>query len=201
MPRSLMLVVVVLVTLSGCTSSRPEPPFTVTDEPLPVFTPGPSISHTAAAAPTPTATPRLGDNELAVGDTVTITRDSQPWAEMTVTEVRVDRSYPDPGAAVGGDTPRMGHDFVAANVTLTAIADGVSFELGHFRALVDTGTTIEQAFSHLGPKPDLLPASLALGQSASGWLIYEAPEVGRVRLSYDNGSATTAPREFLLRAE
>lgn len=198
MSRLITLLCVALIALSGCAGSQPEPPFTVTAEPAPVFTPGPTPTPTPA--PTPTPTPSLGENELAVGDTVTITRDAQAWAELSVTEVRVDRSYPEPGAAIGGDTPRMGHDFVAANVTLTAITDAVSFELGDFRAAVDTGETIEQVFSHLGPKPDLLPASLEVGQSVSGWLIYEAPEVGRVRLSYDDGSATTAPTEFLLRA-
>ena len=201
MPRSLGLCCAVLVALSGCAGERPEPPFTVTAEPAPALTPGPSHSPTAVPASTVTPTPSLGENELGVGDTATITRDGQAWAELTMTEVRVDRSYPEPGAAIGGDTPRIGHDFVAANVTLTAIVDAVNFELGHFRASVDAAETVEQVFSHLGPKPDLLPASLDAGQSASGWLIYEAPEVGRVHFSFDDGSATTAPMEFLLRAE
>jgi hypothetical protein len=200
MPRSVAVLCVVVVALTGCAGGQPEPPFSVSAEPGLRVSPGstpPSSSSTSA----PTATPRLEENELAVGDTATITRDGQPWAELTVTEVRVDRSYLDPGPGIGGDTPRVGYDFVAANVTVTAIADAVSFELADFRVTADGVTTIEQVFSHLGPKPDLLPATLEVGQSASGWLTYEAPEIGRLRLGYDDGSAATAPTEFLLRAE
>jgi hypothetical protein len=199
MPRSLTFLCVVLVGLSGCAGGRPEPPFNVTDELAPVLSPGPTLMPTRT--PAPTVSSRLGENELAVGDTASIARDAQAWAELTLTEVRVDRSYRDPGPGIGGDAPRAGYDFVAANVTLTAVGDAVGFELSDFRASVDAEGRIEQVFSYLGPKPDLLPGSLEAGQSASGWLIYEAPEVGRVRLSYDDGSATMAPTEFLLRAE
>ena len=69
-----------------------------------------------------------------------------------------------------------------------------------FRATVETGEEVTLAFSDLGPKPDLLPGTLeGRGDSASGWLIFEAPEAGRVRLSYEAGSDTMAPLEVVLR--
>jgi hypothetical protein len=198
--RSRLLIGAVLLVVSSCGGAPPEPPFAVaTDEPLP------SLGPTTDAAPTATATPEpvpsLGENELAIGDTATITRAGEPWAELTITEVRVDASYPEPGPAAGGDTPRVDHDFVAANVTLTARAEPVTFELAHLRATLETGEPIEITFSHLGPKPELLPATVEPSASVSGWIIYEAPKVGRVRLAYDDGSATTEPFSFVLRAD
>lgn len=201
--RGLVVVgVVLVVVVSGCSSGLPpEPPFQVTPDPTLLGTPMPQPS-TRTPEPTPSATPpaALGANEIAIGENVAITRDGVSWAALRVTEVVIERSFAEADGR-GRDTPeRIGHVFVAANLTISALADAVAFDLAGFRATTDSGDEVTLAFSDLGPKPDLLPTTLqARGDTASGWLIFEAPESGRVRLTYTSESATTAPLEIVLR--
>jgi hypothetical protein len=158
------------------------------------------VPRSSFETPEPTPTPTLASNEVGIGENVGITRDGVSWAALTVSEVVVAGSFPNPEAP-GGDAPdRSGSVFVAAHVTVAALADTVSFELEGFRATVETGDEVTLAFSHLGPKPDLMPGTLeGRGDSASGWLLFEAPEAGRVRLFYDDGMATSSPLRIVLR--
>jgi hypothetical protein len=200
--RGLVALGVALVVVSGCSSGLPpEPPFQVTPDPTLLGTPVPQPStRTPEPTPSPTPSVALGVNEIAVGEDVAITRDGVSWAALRVTEVVIERSFAETDGR-GRDTPeRIGHVFVAANVTISALADAVAFDLAGFRATTDSAAEVTLAFSDLGPKPDLLPGTLASrGDSAAGWLIFEAPEAGRVRLTYASDSATTAPLEIVLR--
>ena len=200
--RGLPGLAVLLIVVSGCSSGLPpEPPFQVTPEPTLLGTPVPQPStRTPEPTPSPTSSPALGEDEIAIGENVAITRDGVSWAALRVTDVVIERSFAETDGR-GRDRPeRIGNVFVAANVTISALAESVAFDLAGFQATVDTGEEVTLAFSDLGPKPDLLPATLeARGDSASGWLIFEAPEAGRVLLGYTSDATTTAPLEIVLR--
>ena len=198
--RRLLLLGAIVWVLGGCASAPPEPPFEVTAEPTPAGTPLPQPS---ARTPDPTLSatpsPSLGDNELAIGESLAITRDGAPWASLAVTEVVIERSFAEADGR-GRDRPeRFGNVFVAAKVTISAVAESVAFDLSGFQATTDTGEEVSLAFSNLGPKPDLLPATLERGDTVSGWVLFEAPEAGRVRLSYAADPAAAAPVEVVLR--
>jgi hypothetical protein len=191
------LIVLAAVALSACAGGQPSPPFAVeTDAPA-----GTPVAQPSVATPEPTPVPTLGPNEIPIGENVGITRDGLSWASLSVTEVQVDRSYLDPGPAVGGDRPRVGYVFVAAHVEIGALAEeDVPFTLEGFRASADGDPELEMTFSHLAPKPDLLAGTLeGRGDEATGWIIFEAPEEGRVRLWYDDGTMTSEPLPIVLR--
>lgn len=195
MRRSLVLAAVLL---GACAGGQPSPPFAVeTDAPA-----GTPVAQPSVETPEPTAEPTLGPDDIGLDENVGITRDGVSWASLTVTEVQIDRSYLDPGPAVGGDRPRVGYVFVAAHVEIGALADEpVPFTVEGFKASADSDPELELTFSHLGPKPDLLPGTLeGRADEASGWIIFEAPEEGRVLLWYDDGTMTSEPLPIVLRA-
>ena len=190
-----------LVLVSACGGARPEPPFEATAGPTRAGTPiaQPSL-RTPDPSSTPIPTPTLADDEVPLGENAAIVRDGLSWASLSVTEVVVAPAFTEPDGR-GADRPsRSGTVFIAARVTVTALAADVTYELEGFRATIDSGDEVTIAFSELSPKPDLLAGTLeSRGDSASGWLLFEAPESGRVWLSYDLGSATTEPLAIVIR--
>ncbi len=191
----------VLAVVSACGGARPEPPFEATAAPTRAATP---IAQPSLGPPDPSAspipTPTLADNEIPLHENAAITRNGVSWASLSVTEVVVAPAFTEADGR-GADRPsRSGTVFIAAHVTVTALAADVTYELEGFRATVDSGDAVTLAFSELSPKPDLLAGTLqSRGDSASGWLLFEAPESGRVWLSYELGSATSEPLAIVIR--
>ena len=187
--------------MSACGGARPEPPFEATSDPTRSGTPiaQPSL-ETPEPSSTPLPTPTLADNEIPLGQNAAITRDGVSWAALSVSEVVVAPAFTETDGR-GADRPsRSGTVFIAAHVTVSALAPDVTYDLEGFRATVNSGDEVTLAFSELSPKPDLLDGSLASrGDSASGWLLFEAPESGRVSLAYELGSATTEPLAIVIR--
>ncbi len=124
---------------------------------------------------------------------MTITQDGSEWAEFVVTEVREVPEFVDPEGFFNDTPETAGNVFIAANVTYTAIEDGVDYNPFDFQVFVDDQAVDTTAFVINGPKPELSSGTLPAGRSASGWIVYEVPAEGKVLLSYTDLFGGGAP--------
>jgi hypothetical protein len=126
-----------------------------------------------------------GPATYAIGDTITVTNNGAPWATIAITEVKVAASYTGTGAYAYTDKPQTAGDvFISAKVTYAALTNGVDYN--PFDWQVFCGGVAVQSFTMVlsGPKPALASGTLPNGRSASGYVVYEVPAKGEVRMSY-----------------
>jgi hypothetical protein len=152
----------------------------------------------ASTAPTSTVAP-TGPVTYKIGQTATSDRDGQK-VNITVSDVAVAATYTGTDGYV--DKPQVaGNVFISAKITYEALTDGVTYSTADWAVFNDgvavTGYTIVLG----GPKPLLGSGSLTTGRKAIGYVIYEVPPKGEVRLSYKAVIFDTTPTfEFVIRA-
>jgi hypothetical protein len=155
-------------------------------------------ANQTSTAPTPTVA-STGPVTYQIGQTATSDRDGQK-VKITVSDVAVAATYTGTDGYV--DKPQVaGNVFISAKVTYEALTDGVTYSTADWDVFNDgvavTGYTIVLG----GPKPLLSSGSLTTGRKAIGYVIYEVPPKGEVRLSYKAVVFDTTPTfEFVIRA-
>lgn len=138
------------------------------------------------AQPPMDATPApAGPVTYQIGDTITVTNDGADWAKITVSDVGVASSYTGTGDYPYTDKPQTAGDvFISANVTYLALTNGVDYNPFDWQVFC-VGVAVENFTIVLsGPKPELHSGTLPNGRSASGYVVYEVPATGEVRMSY-----------------
>lgn len=150
----------------------------------------PTVSEATSTAPSPTTT------TYAVGDVVTMVQDGQPSAEFTVLEVREAEAFMAPNGLTGDSTQTSGYVFLALSVRYAALADGARYGSFQFQVLVDGQPVGISATAMYGPEPVLSVGTLSQGSAAEGWLLYEVPPGGEVRLSYSDLATLDEPPIF-----
>ena len=154
-------------------------------------------THAPTVVPTPSPTP--SPTEFGVGDTITISKGGDPWANFTVVEVQQATEYPDPDGYYTDEPQIQGNVFLAAFVRFDALTDGVDYNTFSFQVFVDNLAVDNFAFVLNGPEPTLSSGTLPAGRSAEGWLLYEVPASGKVLLSYSDFFNDTPIFEVVLR--
>ena len=152
----------------------------------------------AAQAPTPVVTPApTGPATYAIGDTITVTSNGAPWATIAISGVKVAASYKGTGAYAYTDKPQTAGDvFVSAKVTYTALTNGVDYNPFDWQVFCD-GVAVQNYTAVLsGPKPELASGTLPNGRSASGYVVYEVPAKGEVRMSYGGNTFSNSGPVF-----
>jgi hypothetical protein len=180
------------VTATATVASTPEPTLapTPTPEPTPV--------------PTPTATPTpAGPQTYAVGEPVYLTQKgdvSLPWGIITISDVATAASYK--GSYGYLEKPQQAGDvFISARVTYEAKVDGIHYNPYDWQVFVDGTAVSSTAFVLYGPKPALSSGSLPNGRKATGFVVYEVPAKGEVRMSYGSSFSSEPPIfEVVIRA-
>lgn len=133
------------------------------------------VASTAGASPTP-----AGPAVYRPGDTATVTRDG--WTvKITVSDVQVVDSYK--GDYVTEQPQVQGDVFISAKVTYEAVTDHVSYGVEDWSAYC-AGTAVSTGYVLYGPEPDLGFGSLIAGRNAFGYLVWEVPATGEVRMDY-----------------
>ncbi len=119
---------------------------------------------------------------VAIGEPVTIMSCTGPWARVTVTAVETHTSYWTP---LGDMAPMQSSDvFLQARVEQQALASGVGCAEVDWTVDV-AGTTYWWYPLLYPPTPTLGPCSdLAVGQKASGLVVFAVPDAGQARLQY-----------------
>jgi hypothetical protein len=150
-------------------------------------------------APTPVVTPApTGPATYKVGDTVTVTQNGSDWAKITISDVKTVASYK---AQYYTDTPKTAGDvFIQAKVTYAALQDGVTYNPFDWQVFcagtaVDTFTIVIN-----GPTPVLHSGTLPNARNASGYVVYEVPAKGEVRMSYGGTFGGVPVFEVIIRA-
>jgi hypothetical protein len=177
--RSLLVVVALIV--GGCSTAG-------------LGTAGPAATATVALTATvavtgtreplitasPLVTPRSTPATYTAGDTVTLIGEAGPYARITVGLVSVHASYKDsdgytsvPGTA--------GYVYVQAFVTYEALADEFRYNLMDWTV---KGAGFPVWVDHGGPEPMLTTGNVPEGTTAKGWVVYEVPPTGVVRMLY-----------------
>jgi len=135
-----------------------------------------------ADMPTPTPAP-AGPTTYAIGDTVTVTEYGEDWAKITISDVEVVESYKSDYDYV--EKPQVeGYVFIQAKVTYEALQDGVTYNPFDWQVYCAGEAMDNYSFVAYGPQPDLSSGTLPNGRKASGYVVYEVPKVGEVRMSY-----------------
>jgi hypothetical protein len=156
--------------------------------------PHPSDEPTVSGTPSTEASPTT--TTYAVGDVITMVQDGQPSAELTVLEVREADKYMAPDGMSGEPPQTSGYVFLAASVRYAALADGARYGSFQFQVLVDGQPVAKSGTATYGPQPILTVGTLAQGGVAEGWLLYEVPPTGEVRLSYTDPATLDDPPVF-----
>jgi hypothetical protein len=202
--RNAAILLLVVVATGGCSIQNLEVKTAV-----PATTPAVATSTAGSAtASSPTAvaatsTPS-GPTTYHIDDTVTVRQGGIDWAQITVSDVKSAASYKGPyGYVQKPQTP--GYVFIAAKVTYLALQDGVSysnlFDWQVFCDGVAVDTSRILADATYGPAPALGSGNLPNGRKASGYLVYEVPAEGEVRMSYTGGIMSTGVVfEIIIRA-
>jgi hypothetical protein len=146
------------------------------------------------AEPTPGPTPTT--STYAVGDVITIPQNNEPWADFVVLEVREAEMFPAPNGQYADSPQISGYIFLAARVRYEALTDGVRYGSFQFDLLVDGQAVDSYPFAPNGPKPELSRGTLSQGLTTEGWVLYEVPPVGEVRLSYSDLLTLNEPPIF-----
>jgi hypothetical protein len=191
-PRLLPIASLALVfSLVACSTDTPS----VSENPLHSSS-EPTVSEAPSTAPRPTTT------TYAVGDVITMVQGGQPSAEFTILEVREAEGFMAPDGLTGDTAQTSGYLFLAANVRYEALADGARYGSFQFQVLVDGQPVGTSATAIYGPEPLLPVGTLSEGSAVEGWLLYEVPPTGEVRLSYSDPATLDEPPifEVVLRA-
>jgi hypothetical protein len=179
-----LLLVVALVT--ACSSSAP-PAAPATPAPA---TPAPTSAEPASEAPTPTdaasaqpATdaPSAGAGSVDrfdAGTTVVVSKDDVDYVEITVADVSVAESYE--GDMVDDEPQVPGNVFIQAYAEYHALRDDTAYNSLDWKLVVDGVQQSGFTFLLNGPEPTLSFGTLAAGETAGGWLVYEVPPEGEV---------------------
>jgi hypothetical protein len=168
--------------IAGCTAAPTASVLEATAEAT--TTPG----VTAAITPEPTVVPSTPEPDptqttgrFVAGDTVTVTKDGEPWAEIVVSNVALKSRY---GSGYSISRPDKGNIYIQARISYTASTNGVDYNPYDWQVFVAGVAVSNSAFVLDGPKPDLNSGTLPQGRKASGYVVYEVPVNGEVLLSY-----------------
>jgi hypothetical protein len=146
---------------------------------------GPAIQTMAIEAPTPTAAPTpvvaptpTGPATYQIGDAVTVTEKGANWAKITISDVKVvasyERTYP----------KTAGNVFIQAKVTYAALVDGIDFNPLDWTLYCAGSLVTGYTHAFNGPDPALHAGTLPNGGNVSGYVVYEVPPTGEVRMAY-----------------
>lgn len=150
----------------------------------------PNVSEVPSSQPSPTTT------TYAVGDVITMVQDGHPSAEFTVLEVRQATEYMAPDRLTGDAPQNAEYVFLALSVRYEALADGARYGSFQFQVLVGGQPLGNPASALYGPEPLLTVGTLSEGGTAEGWVLYEVPPTGEVRLSYTDPATLDDPPVF-----
>ena len=150
----------------------------------------PTISAAPSTEPTPTTT------TYAVGDPITMMQDGTRSAEFSVLEVREAETFMAPNGLTGDSTQTSGYVFLALSVRYEALADGARYGAFQFQILANGQPVGGPASALYGPQPVLTVGTLDQGTTAEGWLLYEVPPTGEIRLSYTDPGTLGDPPIF-----
>ena len=122
-----------------------------------------------------------GPPTYQIGETVPVVRDG--WGlKITISDVTTAKSYK---GSYLTEVPEVAGDvFIAAKVTYEATTDGADYSSADWDAYCAGVAVDGQSFVAFGPKPDLASGSLISGRKAVGYVVYEVPATGEVRMSY-----------------
>ena len=149
---------------------------------------------------TPEPTP-TGPATYQVGDAVTVTESGADWATITISAVKVVASYKSPYGAALNDKPKTAGDvFIQAKVTYKALTDGVDYNPFDWQVFCGGEAVSGYTFVMYGPTPALNSGTLPNGRSASGYVVYEVPAKGEVRMSYGGRLGGAPVFEVVIRA-
>lgn len=150
----------------------------------------------STATPTDAATPAPSPGRFEPGATITLTKDSAPWATVVISKVKVVPTYK---GTYNSDTPAAGNVYIQAFVTYTALIDGVTYASFDWQVFADAVAVDNFTFTINGPKPTLGTGSLPKGRKAEGWVVYEVPKAGTVLMSYGGRFGSAPTFEVVLR--
>jgi hypothetical protein len=144
-----------------------------------------------------TPTP-AGPKTYQIGEQVVLNQSGKPWVTILISDVQVVASYK---GTYGSDTPKTAGDvFIQAKVTYAALADGVTYNEFDWQVFC-AGTAVSGfAFVMYGPTPALSSGTLPSGRNASGYVVYEVPAAGEVRMSYGGTYGQAPVFEVIIRA-
>jgi hypothetical protein len=184
--------IVVALMLSGCAAQTVG---TVS----PAGTPGEAgtVGEVASVAPANAQPTPTGPPTYKPGDTITVQQEGKDWAKITISDVNIAASYKSGGNT---DTPKVAGDvYISANVTYEALDDGVTYTSYDWQVFC-AGTAMDTyAMVFYGPKPQLSSGTLPKGQKASGYVVYELPAKGEVRMSYGGQHGGSVTFEVVIR--
>jgi hypothetical protein len=193
MARKAALLLVAVVAIGGCSAQAIS-----TAVPAGGRTQAPGTQAQTSHAPTPvvTAAP-TGPTTYKIGDTITVSQDGSDWATISITDAKVVASYKGTGAYAYTDKPQTAGDvFVQAKVTYTALTNGVDYNPFDWQVFC-AGVAVQNYTIVLsGPKPELSSGTLPNGRSASGYVVYEVPAKGEVRMSYGGNTFSNSGPVF-----
>ncbi len=149
----------------------------------------PQASQNPTASPTP-----AGPKTYQVGDTVTVTENGSEWAKITISDVKVVGSYK---GKYSNDTPKIaGNVFIQAKVAYEALVDGVDYNPFDWQVFCAGEAVQNYSFVLYGPQPGLSSGTLPSGRKASGYVVYEVPAKGEVRMSYKGNAFSNSGPVF-----
>jgi hypothetical protein len=165
---------------SATATATPMATSTASPSPTPTATPEPTPSPTATPTPAPT-----GPKTFPVGTPVYLTTDDgvTPWGTVTVSDVKTAAYYK--GSYGYQEKPEVaGNVFISAKVTYEAAADGITYNPYDWEVFCDGMAVGSSSYALYGPQPALHSGTLPSGRKASGYVVYEVPPKGEVRMSY-----------------
>jgi hypothetical protein len=153
----------------------------------PAATPGVVVGGPTQAPLTATESPAAAQTEEdtwieKIGDTATVQNGGVDWVKITVSEVKSASSFSESNGVI--EDPRIEGDvFLSARVTYEAVGDGVEYGPDDWD-ITCNGVYVRTIIVMDGPKPALSGGTLAKGQQASGYVVYEVPPTGVVEMTY-----------------
>ena len=159
----------------------------------PTSQPAPGTDQPPPPADTPAP---AGPATYQAGDVITVQQNGEDWANITVSDVK---SVGPTGYGEFDRPKTAGNQFIQANVTYEALADGVNYNPFDWQVFVDGQAVDNTTFVLEGPKPDLSSGTLPKGRKASGYVVYEVPPSGEVRMSYGGTYGDAPVFEVVLR--
>jgi hypothetical protein len=204
MRRLWVLLLVVAIGAAGCSGNRAVSAITRMPTPTPTASPSDAPTPVPTAIPTvqPTPIPTIAQPQTyAVDEPIVMVDDNGgPWGIITISDVQIAKSYK--GSYGFVEKPETAGDvYIAARVTYEAHRDGIPYNPYNWQVFVDGSAVSSHAFVIYGPKPELGSGTLPNGRKASGYVVYEVPATGEVRMSYGSGFSSDAPIfEVVIRA-
>ena len=191
-----LLPAVLLVAACGATAGLASPTVGAQAPSAVAVTPGLTTSPTTVPTEVPADTPDPTIEEPSTtvyraGDVINVTINGDPWADITVSKVKVVRKYDGPYNL--DDIPAKGSVYIQAFVTYVAKTDGVDYNPYDWQVFAAGEAVDNSTYVSNGPTPELSSGTLPSGRKASGWVVYEVPAKGEVRISYGGVFSNDAP--------